>query len=556
VAVAALTLLGFWAAVDAEFLFWDDGENIYNNLHIRALSAENLRWMFTDLEQALRYKPLSWLAWACLHAVAGLKPAAYHLANVLLHTANAAMVFFLLRALMRGTASDEADGPTSWCAAGGALFWSLHPLRVEPVAWATGLPYELSLLFALGMMLCYWRFASAPATPAAKPFLMAAGTCFVLAVMTYPITIGLAVTPLVMDWWLGQRRASPGPWLRLRHLPFLLAAGALAATALFGRYERSTNYPAAATLEEFTLLHRVMQSFYVWALFVWRNGWTAGLSPLYYDLVNFDPLSWPFVASAVGVLGVSGLLFVRRARWPTAWAAWLCHLAWLVPVLGLTDYPHYPSDRYTYAGGLIAGLAFAACLRRGAASGRARVVAVGACAVLVLLASQSAALVPVWKDTPRHHQHLISTLDTGPRRSVVWLRLGYWHQLQRAFAEAEAAYRQALPGARDLPDLYQRLASVIHEQGRLPEARPYYESAIKGGRVSDELLGDYAITLVATGDPVGAERQLAAAVQLAPCNPRHRHNWALTLKRLGRDAEAATQEAEAQRLSAAQPPAR
>ena len=57
--------------------------------------------MFTDFEQAIRYKPLSWLAWAVVHEAFGLNPFGYHLANVLLHCANTVLLFFLLRRLLK-----------------------------------------------------------------------------------------------------------------------------------------------------------------------------------------------------------------------------------------------------------------------------------------------------------------------------------------------------------------------------------------------------------------------------------------------------------------------
>lgn len=112
-----------------------------------------------------------------------------------------------------------------------------------------------------------------------------------------------------------------------------------------------------------------------------------------------------------------------------------------------------------------------------------------------------------------------------------------------------------MPGARDLPDLHFRLACVIHEQKRFRDALPHYEIAHRAGKLTDEFIGDYGIVLIAVGQVENAEKHFAEAVRLAPTKPRHRQNWALTLKRLGRDAEAAMQQAEAQRLSSATQPA-
>jgi len=550
--VAAVTLACFWPAVGADFVLWDDDVNLFENPHIKGLTAENLRWMFTDLTQTLRYKPLNWLAWAAIHEVAGLQPAAFHLANVLLHTANAALAFLLFHALL-GSANPAVPATRrSLCAAAGALAWSLHPLRVEPVAWATGLPYDLALLFALASLNLYWRFATAPAGPRARESWAYRGAlgCHLLALLTYPIILGLAVAPVAMDWWLARQRGEAGPWLRARHWPWLLGAALLVGLNVLGRLTPNAIYVEAAPLANFSAFDRAMQGCFIWAWFLVRHVWTAGLSVVYYDLVGFDSLSWPFVASCGFVVTASVLLFRLRQRWPVLWLAWVCHLVWLVPVLGLTESQHSPADRYTYASGLLVGLLVAAGLHTLAATERWRLGVTGAGAGLIVFVWQTSVLVPAWHDSGSLFRHVLALLEKDEQRTIVWARLGHWHLLRKELAEAGVAFQQALAGARDRPDLHLRIACVLQEQRRFPEAVPHYEIARQAGKLTDEFIGDYGIALVASGQVDAAEKQFAEAVRLAPDKPRHRRNWALTLHRLGRAAEAATQEAEAQRLTA------
>ncbi len=44
--------------------------------------------------------------------------------------------------------------------------------------------------------------------------------------------------------------------------------------------------------------------------------------------------------------GIDGR-FVQRVAAGSAACPWLCHLALLIPMLGLSEHPHLPSDRYT-----------------------------------------------------------------------------------------------------------------------------------------------------------------------------------------------------------------
>lgn len=73
-ALVAVVFGVFFRTLESGFLRWDDDINVFENPHVQGLTAENLRWMFTDFEQAIRYKPLSWLAWALVHEVFGLNP--------------------------------------------------------------------------------------------------------------------------------------------------------------------------------------------------------------------------------------------------------------------------------------------------------------------------------------------------------------------------------------------------------------------------------------------------------------------------------------------------
>src|SRR5437667_5561157 len=85
VLLAVTTGAVYWRSLGADFVAWDDNINIYRNSHIQGLDGQRILWMFTDTQTALRYKPLSWLAWALLYSWTHLNPFGYHLANVLLH---------------------------------------------------------------------------------------------------------------------------------------------------------------------------------------------------------------------------------------------------------------------------------------------------------------------------------------------------------------------------------------------------------------------------------------------------------------------------------------
>ena len=127
------TALVYWKTLGQDFVAWDDDINIYSNLHIRSLDGASLAWMFTDTQEALRFKPLSWFCWALIYSWKGLNPFGFHLANLLLHCFNAVLLFALLKFFFcgpEGTTPESSPHRMILCA-WGALLWAIHPLRAE-----------------------------------------------------------------------------------------------------------------------------------------------------------------------------------------------------------------------------------------------------------------------------------------------------------------------------------------------------------------------------------------------------------------------------------------
>src|SRR5271166_3856051 len=129
-ALAALTFATFAPALDAGFVNFDDSYYVTRNEHVLSgLSLANARWAVTSFYNS-NWHPLTWLS---LQADAAWSkgsdgrplPRGFHLTNVVLHAANASLLFLALRSLTR----------CFWRSAVTALLFAVHPLRVESVAW-------------------------------------------------------------------------------------------------------------------------------------------------------------------------------------------------------------------------------------------------------------------------------------------------------------------------------------------------------------------------------------------------------------------------------------
>src|SRR5580700_1827508 len=79
------------------FLNYDDDGYITGNPQVQAgLTSATVKWAFTTYDKA-NWHPLTWLSHALDCELFGLKPAGHHYTNVVLHAANAVVLFLFLQ---------------------------------------------------------------------------------------------------------------------------------------------------------------------------------------------------------------------------------------------------------------------------------------------------------------------------------------------------------------------------------------------------------------------------------------------------------------------------
>jgi hypothetical protein len=157
-----------------DYLEWDDQLYVSRNTHVlRGLSADSILWAFTDTaRKTCNWHPLTFLSHMADVTFFGVDPGPMHLHNAVLHGVDSVLLFaflvMLIKRLSGGggfgkTALPDAAGPISeirairsslplpslFAALVATLFWSLHPLRVESVAWIASRKDVLCLFWYL-----------------------------------------------------------------------------------------------------------------------------------------------------------------------------------------------------------------------------------------------------------------------------------------------------------------------------------------------------------------------------------------------------------------------
>jgi Tfp pilus assembly protein PilF len=560
--ISVATVTVFWGTLQADFLQWDDDINIYDNAHIQGLTTENLKWMLTAITRVRRYTPLTWLGFGLDYHLYQLNPMGYHLSNVLLQACNAVFVFLLIRRLLiigvKDARNDAKEKQILWFAAIGALYWAIHPLRVEVVAWASGRIYCQAMLFLLLSLLSYLRFAqAAPAGTSRATFYWLSVTALAASLLTYPLALAYVAVLIVLDFyplrrlgWSGSLWDTAARRVWLEKVPFLVVVGLVFGITVWARINTSAYWEPPPSLAQFGLFSRAMQAFYIWHYYVWKPWAPFHLAPVYTTLVQFQPTEWKFVLSAAVIIALTALLVWQRKRWPLGLALWSCHLIWLVPVLGLMEHPHYPSDRYTYMVGILWSILLAAGLVKFWDNVAVRVAAppivIGVLALLGWLSSQQ---TRVWRNTYTLFSHVIRELDSESYRGEMYFRLAFFQLTQRQNEAAAANFREAIQRRPDLADAQSGLGDALSNLGRVADALPHYETALRLAPTNASVRMNFGIALAQAGKVDRAEAQFRAVLSANPSNANAHQNLAVALAQQGKVEEARTHQAEAKRLS-------
>ena len=241
--VVLLVLIVFLPAVQFPFFpFWDDDIHVHANPHLAHLSWSSVGALWAGPWQQL-YIPLAYSVWAGLAALSrwagglpvadgALNAAWFHGANVVMHAVAAVLAFALLRRVVEKFFPQAAAGEIVIAAPLGALFFAMHPLQVEPVAWISGLRDVLGGCLGIASLVVLFA-GERPTVPRA----LGATLLFVASLAAKPAGVALPLVALVLAFvpfrWPARRiLAVLGSWLVVGALWVLLTSRAQRAAEL------------------------------------------------------------------------------------------------------------------------------------------------------------------------------------------------------------------------------------------------------------------------------------------------------------------------------------
>jgi len=547
--LAVATAVAFWPAVGSQFVNWDDPDVIVRNARLAAPGLTS--WAFSTTLIG-HYQPLAWLTWSATKSLFGLSSAAFHGLSLIAHAATAALVYVLMVRLAR--AGGLTDRAARAAAIAAAFTFALHPLRVEPVAWASAAPYVFSSVPLVAAVIAY-----------VDGRLALSLVFYALALLTRASAIGLPFVLLLLDLYpLDRLRRTTIGRLVVEKIPFVALAAAAAAAELWAREAASlSDVPAGARL---TMAATAPFTYLARTLFPIR------LTPL--DALPIDPvISWlPLTAGIAALFALTAAAWIARRRRPALLVGWLAFLVMIAPVAGLTPSGvQATADRYMYIPGIVLSIVFGAAIARAHASGGSwttRTLPATGCVLALALG------VLTWQQT-RYWSNSVAlwtrVIDLDPRNDIATYNLAIalaegghedeaigWYErtlalvpeqelarqnlalLQAARAEREgnrlaqagrldeAADQYARALALDTKRLHARAARgiVLMRSGKFREAAGELRQAIDGGSKDPEVANALAFSLVQVGDTAGAVAVLKTALADHPGDANLQRNLA------------------------------
>jgi tetratricopeptide (TPR) repeat protein len=530
------TLAVYWPVRNCDYLYYDDPTYTTSNPHVRrGLTLDGLGWAF-GVGYASNWHPLTWVSHMVDAELFGSGPMGPHVVNVVLHAADAVLLFWVLRG-MTGA---------HWRSAFVAGLFALHPLHVESVAWVSERKDVLSTLFWFLTMLWYGRYVEAVRSGGGRKGLwygLAVGS-YALGLMSKPMLVTVPFVLLLLDYWPLRRTEGAGAkaWLRLvwEKAPFLALSAASCLLTLLAQRR------ALGSLTRFPLSARLANAAVSYARYLGKAFWPSNLAlPYPY------PQHWPageVLIALILLVAVSVAVWWLGRKAAFLAAGWLWFLGTLIPVIGIVQVGNQAmADRYAYVP--LVGLFIAVAWGAGMLVIRwrlSKVAAVAAALVLAACAARTVDQLRYWRNSETLFGH---TLGLTPFNPAARDNLGYYLYDHGRWAEAIQVFQKELEMDPSDYVAYDDLGFCYSNEGRLDEAMKNYHRALEIHPDDPNALNNLGTAFTRRGRLSEAIQCFEAALRLNPEYADARNNLGVVLDEAGRTAEAIGQYRQVLRLA-------
>jgi tetratricopeptide (TPR) repeat protein len=206
--IVLATIVAYLPVFDAqkELTNWDDNVYVTNQTLVTSLSADTVAKIFdTSTQVSLNYHPLTMLSLAINHKFSGMSARGYAVTNLVLHILNTLLVFAFIWTLSHRK---------FWVAALSSLWFGIHPMHVESVAWVSERKDVLYCFFLVLSLISYLQWVRKKQVV----FLGLTFVAFVASLLSKAMATPLPFVYLLIDYYEGRSFSAASV---LEKLPFL-----------------------------------------------------------------------------------------------------------------------------------------------------------------------------------------------------------------------------------------------------------------------------------------------------------------------------------------------
>lgn len=295
-ALVVLTLAVYARSVSLPLINWDDHTYLLEDPQIQEISLRNF-WRILTCSFFANYHPITTLTYAVDRAIWGFWLPGFHLTQLAFYVCGVVLLYYLFRSLLA----------SPWAAFAAATIYATHAIHVEAVAWLAQRKDVVCLVFYVGSILTYVRYAR---DDKRSLKLYAASVALALAAMlSKGYAVVLPAVLLAYDACFGRRI---GRRQLLDKVPFLVLAVATTILTVVAQDKDSALVPLdIARRQRFAVLCEVF------AFYVGRTILPVRLSANYAVQPGWLNPGAAVLGALLGAGSIAGFLVLRR-RLPAA----------------------------------------------------------------------------------------------------------------------------------------------------------------------------------------------------------------------------------------------
>lgn len=183
-----VTAVFFSSCIFFDFVNWDDPYYVLQNPLIQSFDSQTFYKIFYPKTFVMgNYHPITILSYSLDYRIYGLNPMGYHATNVIIHSINSLLCYFLLNHFFKNQIIILFL----------TLLFAIHPMQIESIAWISGRKDLLASFFGLSFLLSSFNLIQKQ--PFNNKLILLSSVFFILALISKATMV---ILPLILSIYL------------------------------------------------------------------------------------------------------------------------------------------------------------------------------------------------------------------------------------------------------------------------------------------------------------------------------------------------------------------